>query len=630
MDNFVASIGNTDFNTALNLLKQYSFTELRLDLIDWNIDEINTFFSRSVCSILTFRDKEGIDRLEFLEKIDWSNIDYVDIDLSNDVDYKSGVQSLMEDKDVNVIWSHHDFQEFVSPKAFISKNKSISSVDYLKLACTISSEEEAEEVLNSYGKRKNLILIGMGEKGKRTRQEGVQKGSAFMYGFPEELSQTAPGQVSVSELERHYYENFRFSALIGKPAIHSKSPHMFNGFYESNRISASYSRIATNDFEDIHKIRDIIPVAFFNVTSPYKYEFDHEGQEAKNYIKNASREWEATNTDVEGIRLAIESRLTIENKSVLIVGSGGAAEAAIQACAKGTVSISSRNEKTTDELLGKYPHLKNENWERLKDSIKNYDIVVWTIPAIVAEKKEIQFNKNQIILDANYKNALSEMGLDSLGIDNENYIPGKEWLIHQAVPIMKELYPESSVSIAEIEASLSTDHLSRLNRISLIGLPASGKSSIAKELAEKLERGWIDIDEEIVKEAGMSISEIFEKFGERHFRNLEQKILFESLKNENTIISTGGGVIGSEKNRSILKEQSFPIWLIIDPEVAAGRTSLTQERPLISEEASLKVRQLHIKRYPAYADLSELCIFVDNKSIEEIRDIIYEEYNSTI
>ena len=96
-------------------------------------------------------------------------------------------------------------------------------------------------------------------------------------------------------------------------------------------------------------------------------------------------------------------------------------------------------------------------------------------------------------------------------------------------------------------------------RLIIIGPMASGKSTVGRRLSNRLNLKFIDIDKEIEKSAGVSISWIFDVEGEERFREREVKELAKSIDNNNCVISTGGGVILSKENRDILKKVQLSI-----------------------------------------------------------------------
>lgn len=138
--------------------------------------------------------------------------------------------------------------------------------------------------------------------------------------------------------------------------------------------------------------------------------------------------------------------------------------------------------------------------------------------------------------------------------------------------------------------------------IVLIGMPSSGKTTIGKALAARMGKRFADTDELIVGTTGKSIPEIFEKEGEKVFREIEKKVICDIAVNDGTVIATGGGVILDEKNVLALKRNGVIVYLDrkIDNLIA------TDSRPLSSNVDDLK--KLYAKRKPLYEKYAEITI----------------------
>jgi len=151
--------------------------------------------------------------------------------------------------------------------------------------------------------------------------------------------------------------------------------------------------------------------------------------------------------------------------------------------------------------------------------------------------------------------------------------------------------------------------------IALIGMPGSGKTTVGKELKKILKNySYFDTDEEIVRLENRSINEIFAKEGETYFREVETKVLFDILKNDNQIISTGGGIVKSEKNVKELKEKAVTIYLKTDCETLYKRVKSNKERPLLNEKDVLeKIKTLLTEREALYENAARKIIKTSNK-----------------
>ena len=132
-----------------------------------------------------------------------------------------------------------------------------------------------------------------------------------------------------------------------------------------------------------------------------------------------------------------------------------------------------------------------------------------------------------------------------------------------------------------------------MRNIVLIGMPASGKSTIGKMLADEIEYKYFDADHHLEKQENRKISDIFAEDGEDYFRNLETKYLGELAQKENIIISTGGGAVKRKENIDLVKKSGIVIFLNRKIEDIAKENH--KNRPLLQDE--------RIDLYNKYADI---------------------------
>ncbi len=145
----------------------------------------------------------------------------------------------------------------------------------------------------------------------------------------------------------------------------------------------------------------------------------------------------------------------------------------------------------------------------------------------------------------------------------------------------------------------------------LIGFMGCGKSTVGRELHERLGYPLVDMDQLIEEKAGKSITQIFEEDGEENFRDIETSVLNElNAPNEpRRIISTGGGVIGSEKNRALLRELGYVVWLKAPADVILERTSKNKNRPLLqTDDPMAQIKSLLEIRNPLYEEAAHLML----------------------
>jgi len=159
-------------------------------------------------------------------------------------------------------------------------------------------------------------------------------------------------------------------------------------------------------------------------------------------------------------------------------------------------------------------------------------------------------------------------------------------------------------------------------KIYLIGFMGSGKSTVGKALAKELGYKFIDTDEEIERETGLKISEIFKKYGEKYFRELEKKKIKEISRMDNVVVATGGGLPVKEENIKIMKDTGKVVWLRIDFDTFLSRTAGDENRPLLKEGLDeLKKRFQTREDYYSKADI----VIDGTKAVDDIVKEIKEK-----
>ena len=165
-------------------------------------------------------------------------------------------------------------------------------------------------------------------------------------------------------------------------------------------------------------------------------------------------------------------------------------------------------------------------------------------------------------------------------------------------------------------------------RLILIGPMASGKSTTGRKLSKRLNLDFIDIDEEVEKAAGVSISWIFDVEGEQKFRERESKELINSLKSEDTVVATGGGIVLTEENRNILKKGTV-IYLEVSIQSQLERTLNDNKRPLLQgkENKEQTLRDLKEIREPLFKQCANMTIKEAKNGHNETVDEIIDKLN---
>lgn len=394
--------------------------------------------------------------------------------------------------------------------------------------------------------------------------------------------------------------------LIGEHLGHSFSKDIHNmiGDYDYQ-----LKEIAPQDLDAFMKARDFLGI---NVTIPYKQDvipyLDEVDQAAQmigavNTIVNKNGKLYGYNTDFYGMKSLLEKMgLSVKGKNVLILGTGGTsktARALVQSLGCASVAKVSRHpekedsEGTDPSSSSACPVITYE--EAVKEIDTN--IIINTTPCGMFPKTDAQpisldsFAKLEGVLDAIYNPNCSNLILDAKerGLRAEG---GLYMLVGQAIKAA-EFFFEKPVPADKADQIFNTI-LGRKENIVLIGMPASGKSTVGKQISRLLNRELIDSDAEIVKKEGRQISDIFASDGEAYFRNVESQVLAElSLKN-GCVISTGGGAILNPLNVHNLKKNGR-IYFINRP---LQELLPTDDRP--TANSAEKIKALFEKRFPLY------------------------------
>ena len=168
----------------------------------------------------------------------------------------------------------------------------------------------------------------------------------------------------------------------------------------------------------------------------------------------------------------------------------------------------------------------------------------------------------------------------------------------------------------------------RKDNVIFTGFMGAGKTSAGQFYAKRYHMPFIDTDQEIEKEAGMAVSQIFAEKGEETFRKLETQCLEKLLKTtEGAVISVGGGLPLREENRTLLKKLGLVVYLDVSPETVYRRIGAdVSSRPMLhSDDVPGRIRSLLEQRRPLYLKAAHIAVDVNDRSLEEIAAEIYRE-----
>ena len=401
-------------------------------------------------------------------------------------------------------------------------------------------------------------------------------------------------------------ENFKYG-LIGESLSHSKSKEIHELLADHTYNLRDIKRKELDEFFKSKKFKGI------NVTIPYKEfsikyldELDELAREigATNTIVNRDGRLIGYNTDYLGFDYSLKFYgIDLKGKKVLILGSGGASKMlqklVIDKGAEEFVVISRSGENNYDSL----------------EKFSEFEVIINATPVGMYP------NNMESKIDLIYNPLKTKLLLDGEKL-NIKTMSGLMMLVAQAF-FACELFLDKKLDkslIIKIYKKLKFD----MENIILIGMPSSGKTTMGKMLAEKLNRKFFDIDKLIEEEEeGKTIPEIFEEKGEEYFRDLESKVLEDISKENGLVIASGGGTPLRAENRDYISQNSLVIYLKRDLEKLE-----TSGRPLSKNLENLK--KLYSERKKIYENLANIKIDVIEDKTGNLELIIKEVENYEI
>lgn len=399
--------------------------------------------------------------------------------------------------------------------------------------------------------------------------------------------------------------------LLGRKLGHSYSPQIHS-------MLADYEYLLYE--KEPEELEDFLRNGEFdglNVTIPYKKSVipycNELSETAKaigsvnTLVRRADGTLYGDNTDAFGFESLVKKcGATVEGRKALVLGNGGASVtvcAVLKKLGAGEVVVISRKGEDNYDNIAKH---------------SDAEIIVNTTPVGMypnnGEKLVdlTMFKSCTAVLDVVYNPERTALLLqaEELGIAHAN---GLYMLVAQAKR-SSEQFADITIADGEI-ARIEKVLRGQMRNIVIVGMPGSGKTTVSNELGEKLGREVIDTDSEIVARAGMSIPEIFEKFGEEHFRALETQVLADAGKLSGRIISTGGGCVTREENYPLVHQNGTVLWIKRDSD------RLARDGRPISLKSDLN--ELYEKRRASYERFADI-IADNNGGIDETVSQIME------
>lgn len=294
------------------------------------------------------------------------------------------------------------------------------------------------------------------------------------------------------------------------------------------------------------------------------------------------------NSDYYGfISLVKHSGIPVSGKKTLVLGSGGASNTAVNAL---------RDLGADPTVISRSGENNYENLSLHRDA----SLIVNTTPLGMYPKTGVapldlkKFPHLEGVLDVIYNPAKTQLLLDAeaLGIPHENGL----WMLVAQAKESAEYFTGSTIDDARI-ADIHRKLKNQMGNIVLIGMPGCGKTTIGTALAQRLNRPFVDADEQIISLAGKSIPEIFARDGEDAFRAWETKALDALGKQSGLVIATGGGCVTRQENYPLLHQNGTIVCLQRDL-----RLLPKDGRPLSQRNSLEAMYQARRPLYEAFSD----------------------------
>ncbi len=470
----------------------------------------------------------------------------------------------------------------------------------------------------------------------------------------------------------------RLLGLIGNPVEHTLSPLIQNGICEKMNIPSVYVpfQVQKEGLGEAIRGAYALNILGMNVTVPHKNQvMDYlvDVDEAAGQIGAVNtlvrddnlHGYKGYNTDILGLKRQIhEDGISLLRQTVVILGAGGAAKAVTYLClAEGAEKVyllnrtlekaesiaDSMNQCFSDKQESTVFDAGSSGSETDKKECRNPRVVPMAL-ADYGEIKEsdlIVFQATSIGLAPNVLDVVIDdptfyqkvkVGVDLIyNPANTKFMQlvkehgGKAYnalkmLLYQGVTAF-ELWYDCKVD-EKIVADLYTELKRKVypkDNLVLIGFMGSGKTTVGKELAERLHMDFLDTDAYIEKQAGKSIASIFAEDGEEAFRLMETEALGKLRDTlSNTVLSTGGGMPLRPENAGLLKEIGTVFYLTAAEQVLYDRLKGDTDRPLLQEaDPYKKICELMKYRKPLYRAAADVSIDTNSNDLEEvIADII--------
>ena len=430
---------------AESLVRDNPFLELRLDYLTQplaalpklkNFVDLHpeaTFIATCRRAVNGGKFKGSVaNEVTILRKAADSGFQLVDLELQSVESLKAAELRELYDR-VGLIISHHNFNATKNIDRQFAEMTQYPA-DFYKLVSTATSLHDnvvMMRLLEENSARHEMVGLCMGEQGIISRVLGVRAGSVFTFGSAAKGEETAPGQVLAGELRDVYRiemvdQATQVYGVVGDPVSHSLSPVMMNAAFRRETVNAVYLALHAKSLKDLLACVKDIPIRGLSITMPYKQDIlsvlensdplTRQIGACNTVVRAADGKLYGFNTDVAGVIVPLEQRMSLAGARVLIVGAGGVARAA---------AFGLKNK-------GAEVHLTNRTAEKGQTLARQAKVKYMKRPEVAKQQFDVIINATPVGMGANKLAPLEEKELNTKYLFDLVYTPAETKLVKMA------------------------------------------------------------------------------------------------------------------------------------------------------------------------------------------------------
>jgi 3-dehydroquinate dehydratase/shikimate dehydrogenase len=447
---------------AESLVRDNPFLELRLDYLSQPLAALPklrsfvelhpeaTFIGTCRRAVNGGKFKGSVaNQLAVLRKAADVGFQLVDLELQSAQALKAAEMRDLYDR-VGMIISHHNFKATKNLDGQFAEMSKFPA-DFYKIVSTATSLHDnvvMMRLLEANSVKHELVGLCMGEQGIISRVLGVRAGSIFTFGSAAKGEETAPGQVLASELRDTYRIDMVDQAtqvygVVGDPVSHSLSPVMMNAAFRRETVNAVYLALHARSLKDLLACVHDIPIRGLSVTMPYKQEIlsalentdplTRQIGACNTVVRGVDGKLYGFNTDVAGVVVPLEQRMTLAGARVLIVGAGGVARAAAFGLKARNAEVFLTN-RTPEKGQTLARQAKVKYIKRAEVVKQQFDVIINATPVGMNDTKHAPLEEKELntkyVFDLVYTPAETKL-VSMARAKNLQVIPGLEMFVQQ-------------------------------------------------------------------------------------------------------------------------------------------------------------------------------------------------------